>query len=229
MTENPRTSLLRLARRRTAAIVLGTLAGTGLLTVGIAATAQQAAGQGGGTTSDTNSHTTNSGNVRQLRQLVGDQLRPAVERRLLEHGIGQLRRPDTVVMTVSTTWQDWSCSVRVTLAAGDGADLVVASDVVRDLMDDVARAASRFRADSDLSRVNAPPARSCRSRRSPCQLVDVALDAARRTDGAVDPTVGAHLLDAGYVDDIDQVRAQLQQSGTTASAPAPTGGPWHRP
>jgi len=55
MTENPRTSLLRLARRRTAAIVIGTLAGTGLLTVGIAATAQQASSQDGGTPSDTTS------------------------------------------------------------------------------------------------------------------------------------------------------------------------------
>lgn len=55
MTENPRTSLLRRARRRTAAIVLGTLAGTGLLTVGIAATTQQATGDDGDTTSDTTS------------------------------------------------------------------------------------------------------------------------------------------------------------------------------
>jgi hypothetical protein len=58
MTDNPRTSLLRLARRRTAAIVLGTLAGTGLLTVGIAATAQQAAGEDGGPTNDTISGST---------------------------------------------------------------------------------------------------------------------------------------------------------------------------
>lgn len=49
MTENPRTSLLQRARRRTAAIVIGTLAGTGLLTVGIATTAQQAAGHDSGT------------------------------------------------------------------------------------------------------------------------------------------------------------------------------------
>jgi hypothetical protein len=45
MTENPRSTLLRRARRSTAGIVLGTLAGTGLLTVAIATTAQQVAGQ----------------------------------------------------------------------------------------------------------------------------------------------------------------------------------------
>ena len=57
MTDNPRTTLLHRARRRTAAIVLGTLAGTGLLTIGIAATAQQASDAGGGTTSDQSSGT----------------------------------------------------------------------------------------------------------------------------------------------------------------------------
>lgn len=61
MTENPRTALLQRARHRTAAILIGTMAGTGLLTVGIAATAQQAAGHDSGTpraTTDDNSEST---------------------------------------------------------------------------------------------------------------------------------------------------------------------------
>jgi hypothetical protein len=42
MTQNPRPPLLHRARRRTAAIVIGTLAGTGVLTAALAASAQQA-------------------------------------------------------------------------------------------------------------------------------------------------------------------------------------------
>lgn len=109
-------------------------------------------------------------------------------------------------MSVSRTWQDWSCEVRVTLATGDGTDLVAATRIVEELMGEVSRAASRFREDSDLSRVNAAAGALVPVSSLAISLVDVALDAARRTDGAVDPTVGALLLDAGYVDDIEVVR-----------------------
>lgn len=110
-------------------------------------------------------------------------------------------------MSVSRTWQDWSCEVRVTLATGDGTDLVAATRIVEELMGEVSRAASRFREDSDLSRVNAAAGALVPVSSLAISLLDVALDAARRTDGAVDPTVGALLLGAGYVDDIEVVRA----------------------
>lgn len=115
-------------------------------------------------------------------------------------------------MSVSTTWRAWSCGVRVTLATGDGADLVAATRVVQGLMDDVARSVSRFRDDSDLSRVNAAAGTLVPVSSLTVSLVDVALEGARRTDGAVDPTVGGHLLAAGYADDIDRVRTRRQRS-----------------
>ncbi|MEP9361646.1 FAD:protein FMN transferase [Nocardioides sp. CN2-186] len=121
-------------------------------------------------------------------------------------------------MTVSTVWQDWSCCVRVTLAGGDGSDLVAASGIVRQLMDEVAHAASRFRDDSDLTRVNDAAGALVPVGRLTLDLVDVALDAARLTGGAVDPTVGAHLLGAGYDDDIDHVRSHTHRVG----APRPS-------
>ncbi|GAA4715271.1 FAD:protein FMN transferase [Nocardioides conyzicola] len=111
-------------------------------------------------------------------------------------------------MSPTTTWRDWSCRVRVTLAAGSDADLEASARIVRDLMDDVAIAVSRFRDDSDLTRVNARAGALIPVSALTVQLVEVALDAARRTDGAVDPTVGGHLLDAGYTDDIDAVRSR---------------------
>src|SRR5438552_2985298 len=83
-----------------------------------------------------------------------------------------------------------------------------------------AAAASRFEAGADLSRINAAAGRLVPVGPLTVRLVEVALDAARRTVGAVDPTVGAHLHDAGYVDDIDHVRScrQVTRGGTSAAA-----------
>lgn len=112
-------------------------------------------------------------------------------------------------------WQDWSCTVRVVLADGtkaseapDATTAVRAERLVRDLMDDVSRSASRFRTDSDLSRVNAAAGRLLPVRRLTLELVEAALAAARRTGGACDPTIGRHLLAAGYDVDIATLRAR---------------------
>jgi thiamine biosynthesis lipoprotein len=59
-------------------------------------------------------------------------------------------------------------------------------------------ACSRFRADSDLSRVNAAAGRSVRVSRLCIEAIDVALAAAAATDGLVDPTVGAAVRVLGY-------------------------------
>ena len=87
-------------------------------------------------------------------------------------------------------------------------------------MDDVARAASRFRTDSDLSRVNAAAGRLVPVGPLTLRLVDVALDAARQTDGAVDPTVGAHSSMPATSTTSTLVRAGPQRAARTAGAPA---------
>jgi FAD:protein FMN transferase len=85
----------------------------------------------------------------------------------------------------------------------------------------VDRAASRFRADSELTALN--QAGGAARPVSPlfAGLIAAALRAARLTDGAVDPTCAAALAGLGYDRDFEQVRA-----GTTApgSAPAPVPG-----
>ncbi|HEU5035441.1 MAG TPA: FAD:protein FMN transferase [Nocardioides sp.] len=109
------------------------------------------------------------------------------------------------------TWRDWSCTVRVITAeeAVDGAAAVVA-----DLMADVERAVSRFR-DSELGVVNDLAPRIVPVSGLTLELVETAVAAARRTDGAVDPTVGQHVAAWGYDADIDVVREQ------DADAPSP--------
>jgi thiamine biosynthesis lipoprotein len=59
-------------------------------------------------------------------------------------------------------------------------------------------ACSRFRADSELSRVNAAAGTTVRVGRLFAEALDVALHAAAATDGVVDPTVGASLVALGY-------------------------------
>lgn len=127
-------------------------------------------------------------------------------------------------------WQDWSCTVRVVIADGRPAaaapDAELASraeGIVRALMDDVAEACSRFTPDSDLSSVNAAAGRLVPVRPLTLELVEVAVGAARRTDGACDPTVGRHLEAAGYDDDIDVVR---RRGGTALPGRAPRPADW---
>lgn len=110
-------------------------------------------------------------------------------------------------MTASAIWNDWSCRVRLTVTRADA--LAPAKEQVQALMDDVALAADRFSPESDVSRVNRSAGRLVPVSGRTIALVDIALDAAAETGGAVDPTIGAHLLRAGYADDIELVRDRI--------------------
>lgn len=116
-------------------------------------------------------------------------------------------------MSISTAWQDWSCTVRVTLAP-TGADAVAPRDLtwaaerVREVMARVGDAADRFRPESDLSLINERAGTLVPVRPLTINLVELALEAAAATGGLVDPTVGSHVIAAGYDTDIDQVRAR---------------------
>jgi thiamine biosynthesis lipoprotein len=71
-------------------------------------------------------------------------------------------------------------------------------------------ACSRFRDDSDLARANARAGTSTRISRLLADAVRVALDAARSSNGLVNPTLGAHLRAAGY----DRTFSLVQERGT---------------
>jgi len=82
------------------------------------------------------------------------------------------------------------------------------------------RAASRFRGDSELSALNAAAGRGP-VEVSPllAQAIGVALRAARVSRGAVDPTLGAELVRAGYDRDFAELpAAQADAAGTSAGA-----------
>jgi thiamine biosynthesis lipoprotein len=103
-------------------------------------------------------------------------------------------------MTTAFTTSAWSCTMR--LVVDDSRVLTPAAEDLVALLDRVDHAVSRFRDDSDLSIANARAGRPTPVSRLTAALVTAALDAARDTGGAVDPTVGAAVRDLGYDSDI---------------------------
>lgn len=111
-------------------------------------------------------------------------------------------------------WERWSCDMAV--AVTDPAVLAEARHEVELVLDAVEHAASRFRPDSELSRLTvAARDRELETEVSPllADLLGHALAMAAATRGAVDPTVGATLSDLGYDRDLREVRTIPHEIG----------------
>lgn len=80
----------------------------------------------------------------------------------------------------------------------DAPVLAEAVELITDELAIIDRACSRFRADSDLSRVNANAGRPVAVGAALLDAIEVALRAARLTAGLVDPTIGTALCLLGY-------------------------------
>ena len=92
--------------------------------------------------------------------------------------------------------------------------------LLRAELDAIDRACSRFRADSELSWANASAGRVLRVSRLFAAAVGVALRAAERSGGAVDPTVESALVALGYDRDFAAVDpAGPRLAGSAAPAP----------
>lgn len=98
-------------------------------------------------------------------------------------------------------------------ALGTTATLLVTDDDVRDEahailvaeVDAIDAACSRFRSDSELAFINANAGQRTPVSARFVEALDVALRAARLTDGRVDPTVGSAMRVLGYDRDFDDV------------------------
>jgi thiamine biosynthesis lipoprotein len=84
-----------------------------------------------------------------------------------------------------------------------------AADAALEVIEEIESACSRFRPESDLSRVNESAGRPVVVGSCFLGALDVALDAARRTEGVVDPTIGGALRALGY----DRDFASLDRDG----------------
>jgi thiamine biosynthesis lipoprotein len=100
-------------------------------------------------------------------------------------------------------WSLWSTIARVVVS--DPARLGAAETVVREVCGDVERACSRFRPDAEIHAVERGAGCFVAVGSVLATLLRTALDAARRTDGDVDPTVGRSLADLGYDRDLREI------------------------
>ncbi|MEH3077584.1 MAG: FAD:protein FMN transferase [Quadrisphaera sp.] len=130
----------------------------------------------------------------------------------------------TATLPTAVEWSVWTTTAR--LVVTDPAVLPAARALVEERLAAVDAAASRFRPDSEVvlaaraSEAGVPVRVSALL----ADLVAVALDAAERTGGAVDPTLGGLLQQLGYDDDLDAVRARPTSAPTTrpvGEAPVP--------
>ncbi|HEY5286514.1 MAG TPA: FAD:protein FMN transferase [Solirubrobacteraceae bacterium] len=123
-------------------------------------------------------------------------------------------------------WQ--ALGTNVELLIGDGRVLAQAQAILEGQLDELDRACSRFRDDSELMQLNAGAGRTIRVGSLLIEAVELALRAAELTDGDVDPTVGAALVLSGYDRDLrslDCVSPATEHTSTATARPAPVQAP----
>lgn len=116
------------------------------------------------------------------------------------------------------TWTAWGSRVHVSVA--DPARLPLARSVVKQVMRDMDEVASRFRPDSELSRVNAAPGRWVAVDPLLIAAVERAIDAAEATGGLVHPLLGRPLVELGYDRDLATL-VERPSAGVVESQPPP--------
>lgn len=120
---------------------------------------------------------------------------------------------------------DWpALGTSAQLVVTDPEGLPVARAAVERVLAEIDLAASRFRADSELGRLNTAAGAWVDVSPLFARALRVALDAAAWTDGLVDPTVGGALIRLGY----DRTFADVPPTaGPLALTATPAAG-WHR-
>jgi thiamine biosynthesis lipoprotein len=92
----------------------------------------------------------------------------------------------------------WGLGCRVRLVVTDGRDLPAARLLLDADLTAIDLACSRFRPDSELLRLDIAEGRPVRLSPLLARALSAALDAARETEGHVDPTVGSAMTELGY-------------------------------
>ena len=98
--------------------------------------------------------------------------------------------------TAQSSWSVWE--LEATLAVTDAVLLGAAEDIVRQVLAEVDHACSRFRDDSELGMLQPRMASGVQVSPMFRLLLERALDAAKITNGDVDPTLGADLAALGH-------------------------------
>jgi thiamine biosynthesis lipoprotein len=118
-------------------------------------------------------------------------------------------------------WPIWSTTARLVVTEPDA--LPAARQIVDSVLSAVDAACSRFRADSELRRLDLAHGRPTMISPLLADLIDTALTAAERTGGDVDPTVGIAMETLGYDRDLSLIDADTAVPAVIRSAPG-----WHQ-
>lgn len=130
--------------------------------------------------------------------------------------------PMSPAPTNSGTWQRFD-AIGTYVHLETGGRIESAVRLAKARIDELDRACSRFRSDSDLSRVNAQPGTWVEVGETLITALQVALDAAQITHGLVDPCLGRSLVALGY----DRDFASLTDRGPIGPIPVAPGA-WER-
>jgi thiamine biosynthesis lipoprotein len=126
--------------------------------------------------------------------------------------------PQTIDREVS--YRIRALGTRAELVVTDPGVLVAAAAMLRSELDLIDRVASRFRADSEISRLQRADGEWTVVSPHLFEVLVVAVRVAEATDGAVDPTVGGALSLLGYDRDFSEI-ANGVDGGLPASRPVP--------
>ena len=119
-----------------------------------------------------------------------------------------------------TLYRTTALGCRAEVLTSDPRCLVGAVDILQDEVDRIDRAASRFRADSEIAAVERASGLPVHVSARLFEAVAVALRVAEATDGAVDPTVGQAMKALGYDRDFAEIADGVAGS-LPASRPVP--------
>ena len=111
-----------------------------------------------------------------------------------------------VTTPTSTALSAFGCSG--TLAVADAGALPAALHQLTELIDDIDRACSRFRDDSEIVALSRTAGESTHVSPLLAAVLRAALNAAEETAGLVDPTIGAAMRSAGYDRDLAAIDAR---------------------
>lgn len=137
------------------------------------------------------------------------------------------RSPRSSRWTGCAFWQ--ALGTNVVLRTADPAGLALARRAVESELAAIDRACSRFRPDSELSRLNDRPGRPIQVSPLLFEALSLALDAARMTGGDVDPTLGRALERAGYDRDWRLLPAPIDEPARADREPGWPGDAPRRP
>src|SRR5689334_8807824 len=113
-------------------------------------------------------------------------------------------------------WPAWGTTARAVLTAGDHPELLDdARGLVEGILSTVAKACGRFRPDAEIHRLYRAGGRTVRISPLLAEIVAASLSAARRSAGAVDPTVGPAMTALAH----HHGRSPLPVCGSSAVAP----------